>query len=367
MAELLTFILGDVLGVLTLLIGITVGITLGRLWAAYVMLAKSKTVDSKEPATSYREQLAGMIQFTHHFSGDLTKQIEMLETLGQKLEAPSESAPVDDDARSTKAVQLVAEIAAANQRLKRRLESAEATLKTQAQELEESLSEARTDALTRLLNRRAFDEEQGRRWAHWQRKQQPYSLMLLDIDHFKQVNDKYGHDAGDKVLMEVASRLMAIMRETDCLARIGGEELAVLLPEEDWDSIAAVACKVLDIVRSLPVIYGECEIYVTCSCGLMSVMHAESSSALLKGADEALYAAKTNGRNCGYINDGDTLIPIQDLAAGKNASLLKEVPRNQVEKKMPDSPDTTSTVSVSGIERAAIELKNRLFGRSQRT
>ncbi|RCS41165.1 GGDEF domain-containing protein [Bremerella cremea] len=365
MAELLTFILGDLFGILTLLLGIAVGITLGRMWAAYLTLAKINAAENKEPATNYREQLAGMIQFTHLFSGDLTKQIEQLETLGEKLDSPSDSAPVDDEARSTKAVQLVAEIAAANQRLKRRLESAEATLKTQAQELEDSLSEARTDALTRLFNRRAFDEEQGRRWAHWQRKQQPYCMLLLDIDHFKQVNDKYGHDAGDLVLREVASRLMAVMRETDYLARIGGEELAVLLPEGDWDAIAAVACKLLDAIRRLPVIYGECEIYVTASCGLMSVTHAESSSGLIKGADEALYAAKSNGRNCGYINDGTTLIPIEDLASGK-VTALKKVPRDQLERKKPDSSDVNSAATVSDIEIAASELKNRLFRMSQR-
>ena len=357
-------------GILTLIVGIVIGFALGRLWSSFVSRGEKSTDapgEAEEPNTAYREQLAGMIQFTTHFSGDLTKHIELLESLGQKLKTPSESTSTDEDGQPHKAVELVAEIAAANHRLKRRLESAEATLKTQAQELEESLSEARTDSLTRLLNRRAFDEEHSRRWAHWQRKQQPYSLMLLDIDHFKQVNDKYGHDAGDKVLKEVASRLMGVMRETDYLARIGGEEMAILLPEGDWDSIAAVACKVLDVVRCLPVIYGECEIYVTVSCGLMSVPHADSSQGLIKGADEALYAAKTNGRNCGYINNGDTLIPINDLAA-RSSGTRKEVPRESAEKPAPESPDTNSQMlPASGIDLAASELRNRLFQVSRST
>lgn len=366
MAELLTFVLGDVFGILTLIVGIVIGIGLGRLWASLASRDTQVTEESDDQSSAYREQLAGMIQFTNHFSGDLTKHIELLESLGEKLNTPAEAAPIDDEARSSKAVALVAEIAAANHRLKRRLESAEATLKTQSQELEESLSEARTDALTRLLNRRAFDEEHSRRWAHWQRKEQPYSLMLIDIDHFKQVNDKYGHDAGDKVLKEVASRLMTVMRETDYLARIGGEELAILLPEGDWESIVAVARKVLEIVRCLPIIYGECEIYVTVSCGLMSVTHAESTLMLLKGADEALYAAKSNGRNCGYINDGTTLIPIDDLAARKPEA-LKEVPRDRLNKPSGESPDTNSQMPASGIELASSELRNRLFQVSRST
>lgn len=372
MAELLTFVLGDVFGILTLMVGIVVGFFIGRAWASFTSrrqesqleLEVKENEDGK--STVYREQLAGMIQFTNHFSGDLTKHIELLESLGQQLNHPADDSTKDVEEQSTKAVELVAEIAAANHRLKRRLESAEANLKTQAQELEESLSEARTDVLTRLLNRRAFDEEQNRRWAHWQRKEQPYSVMILDIDHFKQVNDKYGHDAGDKVLKETASRLMSVMRETDYLARIGGEEMAILLPEGDWDSIASVACKVLDVVRCLPIIYGECEIYVTVSCGLMSVEHANSIASLMKGADEALYAAKSNGRNCGYINDGATFIPINDLAA-RRSEKLEEVPREQSKKPASDSPETNTNLPASGIDLVANELRNRLFQVSQKT
>ncbi|MFN3150971.1 GGDEF domain-containing protein [Bremerella sp.] len=359
----MTFVLGDIFGVVTLAVGIAIGFWLGRLWAKFVQ-PEPKAVPEEE-STVYREQLAGMIQFTSHFTGDLSKHIELLENLEQKLAEPGKDSEVTDDGPSAKAVELIAQITAANQKLKQRLESAEATLKTQSQELEETLSEARTDALTQLFNRRAFDEERERRWALWQRKQQPFSLLILDIDHFKRVNDTYGHDAGDMVLREVAERLNSVMRKTDYLARIGGEELAILMPEADWNSVSTVAKKILNVIRSLPVQYGKTSIDVTISCGLMPVIHAEGMEALTKGADEALYAAKGAGRNCGFLNNGESLIPIEN-----QNSMPTQHQEPQASHK-PSAPDVDSEPiarnPVSELDSAANELKNRLFQINQST
>lgn len=361
MAELLTFVLGDVFGVVTLAAGIAIGFWLGRLWAKYVQ--QPRPVESEDDSAAYRDQLAGMIQFTNHFTGDLSKHIELLENIEQKLIQPEGDQAVTDDGPSAKAVELIAQITAANQRLKQRLESAEATLKTQSQELEDTLSEARTDSLTQLFNRRAFDEERERRWALWQRKQQPFSLMILDIDHFKRVNDTYGHDAGDLVLREVAARLNSVMRQTDYLARIGGEELAILIPDSDWAPVSTVAKKVMNVVRALPVQYGEKSIDITISCGLMSVTHVEALDTLTKGADEALYAAKAAGRNCGFLNNGETLIPIEghtSLPTPNEESSESKSPRPSE-----DESEPTARIQVSELDSAANELKNRLFQISQ--
>lgn len=364
MAELLTFVMGDVFGVVTLVVGIAIGFWLGKLWAQYVRPPKvsEPNAPQDEPA-NYQQQLAGMIQFTTHFTGDLSKHIELLENLEQKLAQPEDDASVVDDGPSAKAVELIAQITAANQKLKQRLESAEATLKTQSRELEETLSEARTDVLTQLLNRRAFEEERERRWALWQRKQQPFSLMILDIDHFKRVNDTYGHDAGDLVLKEVASRLSSVMRKTDYLARIGGEELAILIPEADCPSVTTVAKKVLNIVRSLPVQYGETKIAVTVSCGLMPADHADGIESLTKGADEALYAAKSAGRNCGFLNNGETLIPIESHTA--MPAQPSETPAADQPPSPENKPEPPVRTQASELDSAASELKNRLFQISQ--
>lgn len=370
MAELLTFVLGDVFGVITLVAGIFIGFWLGRLWAKFITPtpAPAPEVTANAESDAYREQLAGMIQFTTHFSGDITKHIELLQNLEQNLATPSGEKSADESGGiSSKAVELIAQITSANQRLKQRLESAEATLKTQARDLEDSLSEARTDALTGLLNRRAFDEESNRRWAHWQRKEQPYSLMLMDIDHFKQVNDRYGHDAGDKVLQEVAARLNSVMRQTDYLARIGGEELAILIPEADWHSIVSVAHKVLQAVRSTPIVYGSLEIDITMSCGLMPAIHAQSPEELLKGADEALYAAKTNGRNCGFVNNGDSLLPIEGTQTDAVSILRPNSDQNgaQTAGGSVGPIEMSSVPAGSPLDSAASELRNRFMQISQ--
>lgn len=366
MAELLTFVLGDIFGMVTLFVGIAIGVSLALLWVKFTQ-TKPKTAaesDSEEDPTVFREQLAGMIQFTSHFTGDLNKHIELLENLEQKLAQPSEVSSHGDDGPSDKAVQLIAQITAANQRLKQRLESAEATLKNQAQELEDTLSEARTDALTQLLNRRAFDEERNRRWALWQRKQQPFSLLMLDIDYFKLVNDRFGHDAGDAVLKEVAARLSSVMRQTDYLARIGGEEMAILMPDGDWDSIVTVARKILNVIRALPVQYDDTEIEITVSCGLMSASHAESPESLMRGADEALYAAKKGGRNRGFLNTGENLVPIEEdppEARTISPEALEETP-----KASNGESEVSAMVPLNELDAAANELKNRLSQLSQR-
>ncbi|MBA2116876.1 hypothetical protein HOV93_40700 [Planctomycetes bacterium FF15] len=369
MAELFTFVLGDIFGVVTLAVGITIGFWLGKLWARYTQPQQAPAVEAASDAdpegesTVYRNQLAGMIQFTSHFTGDLNKHIELLEHLEQKLAHPDSDTATTDDGPSAKAVELIAQITAANQKLKQRLESAEATLKTQSQALEDTLSEARTDVLTQLLNRRAFEEERERRWALWDRKEQPFSLLILDIDHFKRVNDTYGHDAGDLVLREVAARLTSVMRKTDYLARIGGEELAILIPESDWASVSTVSKKVLNIVRTLPVKYDETTIDITLSCGVMPVVYADGLETLTKGADEALYAAKTAGRNCGFLNNGESLIPIED---NSSPPISQAEPPSDEHPSSPENEDEpTAQIPINELDSAANELKNRLFQISQ--
>lgn len=362
MAELLTFVLGDVFGVVTLLVGIFIGFWLGRLWD-YVMRPKSKPAEEAQPnAESYRDKLAGMIQFTTHFSGDISKHIELLQNLEQKLSTPdAERTAEDQGGLSSKAVELIAQITAANQKLKQRLESAEATLKTQTRDLETSLSEARTDALTGLLNRRAFDEAGSQRWAHWTRKDHPFTLVLMDIDHFKKVNDQYGHDAGDQVLREVAGRLNTVVRQTDFLSRIGGEELALLIPESEWDAVVTVAQKILNVIRSEPVQYGCDEIQITLSCGLISSCHADSFNAMLRGADEALYAAKSSGRNCGFGKTNSTLIPIEGQQTASDSAGVSDSQQSlgNGQTKMTALPEN------GPLDSAASELKNRLLQISQ--
>ncbi|MDP7303333.1 MAG: GGDEF domain-containing protein, partial [Pirellulaceae bacterium] len=126
-------------------------------------------------------------------------------------------------------VDLLSQIVDVNATLHTRLENAEGTLENQAAEISTYKSEARTDVMTGLANRRVFDELLRNRVNTWQRDQTPVFVLLIDIDYFKRFNDSYGHQAGDEVLTQVAQLLRESMSEADLVSRIGGEEFAVII------------------------------------------------------------------------------------------------------------------------------------------
>ena len=159
--------------------------------------------------------------------------------------------------------------------------------------------QADTDGLTGLLNRRAFLAAFERAFELAIRHSRPLSLLTLDADHFKQVNDTHGHPVGDAVLVELARVATSCLRTSDRLGRIGGEEFAVLLPETDEAGAVRFAERLLDAVRAISLdIGGGQHLGVTVSIGIVSMTDAAPCpDDLLRAADQALYAAKAGGRN----------------------------------------------------------------------
>jgi diguanylate cyclase (GGDEF)-like protein len=154
------------------------------------------------------------------------------------------------------------------------------------------------DPLTQIGNRRAFNKAMDREFNRYSRYKKPLSLISFDLDHFKRVNDTYGHAAGDKVLSEVAATVKSELREEDIFARVGGEEFAVLLPETDENEALTVAEKIRDLIEGLEVHYESHAISLTATVGLVSVSEqVVDQEHLLQIADRALYKGKTNGRN----------------------------------------------------------------------
>jgi len=165
---------------------------------------------------------------------------------------------------------------------------------SQRKELERQLHElATTDSLTGLLNRRAGTDKLTAEIERARRAGSALSLVLLDIDHFKQVNDHFGHDVGDRVLREVADLLRARIRKTDAAARWGGEEFALILPETGLDGADRFAGELLARMRGIRTPDGA---PLSASFGVVALDADESASALVKRADRLMYRAKHAGR-----------------------------------------------------------------------
>ena len=167
---------------------------------------------------------------------------------------------------------------------------------TEQRQLEAELRRlAGTDALTGLLNRRAFLERAAE---VPKRTTEPPALLMLDLDHFKAVNDRFGHAVGDRALQAVAERWRRLLRDSDVIARVGGEEFAVLLPGTGQATAAAVAERLREAVGDTPLAIGGHSLALTASIGAAVAEPADHDfDAVLQRADRALYAAKAGGRN----------------------------------------------------------------------
>jgi two-component system cell cycle response regulator len=156
-----------------------------------------------------------------------------------------------------------------------------------------------TDALTSLRNRRAFEQDFSALFAQAQRRGRPLSLAIVDVDHFKTLNDQFGHVVGDLVLRAVAQMLDAHTRESDIVARVGGEEFAVLLPETPIFDAVQVAEKLRASIATSIVTVAGIDHHVTVSIGVAcsSYSRLSDTAEVYRAADAALYRAKEHGRN----------------------------------------------------------------------
>lgn len=163
---------------------------------------------------------------------------------------------------------------------------------------------ALVDSLTSVDNRFSFLRSAESALALMARSGNPVSLMLLDIDDFKGINDSHGHGVGDSVLTEIASRLRRATRKTDTVARLGGDEFAILIQDPaQAESVAALAAKIIDS-NTRPIAAGDAAVRTSVSIGIaIAPDHADDIESLLKCADKALYRAKSRGKNCFQVFD----------------------------------------------------------------
>lgn len=176
-----------------------------------------------------------------------------------------------------------------------------ANMESESSELKSKLIlaniQALRDSLTGLPNRTAYNERLETEIARWKRYQSPLSLIIWDIDHFKSINDTFGHKAGDKVLLLIARQLSAHSRETDFISRFGGEEFTMLLPNTHIESALILANQLRTTIEKTGFNSNGKAVQVTISCGIAEFTPGDTDECVFERADKALYQAKQQGRN----------------------------------------------------------------------
>jgi len=283
-----------------------------------------------------REVLGRLHELAAHVAADVGEHNSRVEEINEEL--------LSTAAHETEAVvSAVDRLLQANNHMQRQLASADERLRDQAQQIESHAVEARTDALTGLANRRAFDLEMARRFAEFQRHRRVFSVMMIDVDHFKKLNDAHGHPAGDMVLRGLARVLCDGAREMDLVARYGGEEFAVILPGTSMADAGAAAERVRGAIETTPFRFRTAELHVTASLGVAELLPDEDVPGLIQRADAALYASKGAGRNQVCLHDGQAIEPL----GGKRASPGEGTPSGSVRAQQPQPKAEPSAAAES--------------------
>jgi diguanylate cyclase len=183
------------------------------------------------------------------------------------------------------------------ERLKMQLEATEEVTDRLRERIRQEREQAITDPLTGLFNRSAYDERIEQDYKRWKRYKRPSSLVVIDVDFFKKVNDTYGHSAGDRVLMSLAELFKRHIRTTDLIVRFGGEEFVIVASETAVKEALILAEKLRKTVDGCDFYYEGKLVPVTISCGVSSLRDSDDPEQVFKRADKALYRAKEQGRN----------------------------------------------------------------------
>lgn len=167
--------------------------------------------------------------------------------------------------------------------------------------LEKHRHKALHDPLTELPNREAYNERAKAELQRWQRYGRPLTIAIFDIDHFKKINDTYGHQAGDRVLKVIARSIAKRLREVDFFCRYGGEEFVALLPETNGEAALTVLDKIRNAIANAAFNYKEQPLEITVSIGIATFKENDTLTDAFERADQALYNAKASGRNCARL------------------------------------------------------------------
>lgn len=254
-------------------------------------------------------------------SSDQTQQLESSETLntrlvgevraiGESMESGNDLGLIRSQLRTRldsigrhlqeyreREAQRVQAVRERNEQMRQRVEQLESEARKLHTRLQDEQRLSQLDNLTQVPNRLAFEARIEEEMARFQRFAQPTCVVIWDIDHFKSINDTYGHRSGDKVLKVVAGTLAAGIRNTDFLARYGGEEFVMLMPGTKIEDALRVMDTLRNSVAGLGLHFRGAPVATTVSCGITQLQPGDSAADAFDRADKALYAAKDSGRN----------------------------------------------------------------------
>lgn len=253
---------------------------------------------AEKKAKEFQKILIGITKYLSNSEYKIDTQSSVLETCAMELSQATSMETISSI--TERIITETKSIADSSKVLKKKLASTVSKIDTLNKELEGAKHTAKTDMLTGLMNRRGFDQAMTYVLEDIKKTQAPVSLMMLDIDYFKKINDIHGHLIGDNVLKLLGKLLKDHIEEKDIAARFGGEEFILALPKTEMDNAYSIAEKIrnsLQTMRWKLKDTGESLGQVTISIGIAMHKENESVEALIKRADDALYHAKNTGRN----------------------------------------------------------------------
>lgn len=249
--------------------------------------------DFKRIIWDFADHLSEEIASEQHTQGDIDR------SLSQLREAVESNSVEELRTKSREFIDLYLKSqTSSNERRSKRMETIKKNLSTVKKQLMEANQTMRRDHLTGAHNRRSYDEQIKRYLQLNELDHDPVTMVMLDIDHFKKINDNYGHDIGDFILQECVRMLQeSFSREEDFIARLGGEEFAVILPGCDAQAACKIVEKAMEQIRKEVFVHGPHQIRFTVSMGIAQLCTGEGADVWYKRADSALYESKSTGRN----------------------------------------------------------------------
>ncbi|MEM8677974.1 MAG: GGDEF domain-containing protein [Planctomycetota bacterium] len=226
----------------------------------------------------------------------------------------------------------ITQVVKSNKKMQDDLVVSKYELRQQAEELDKTRREARTDQLSGLGNRKSFDEAFQFALTRFKRNHIPFALILADVDHFKRINDTYGHQSGDLIVTRIGKVLKQLCRHHDHVSRYGGDEFAVLLMGADRDACRRVGARIRAAIErtNFQACEGGSRIAVTFSMGMAFPLETDTLEELFERADQALYHSKNSGRNQLFVYKDPQAIATDEAVPSENADTSEQAETAQV-------------------------------------